>query len=219
MSKAHSPMHRQLKMAPSAKPKAERYSSMKSPRVMYHYGFSADMGGGEYDRTATLSTDDTIERVPIPHATIQDALNAAQSGGVAEIRDSGRYQETPTISVDPGKRIELRAANEHRPTLILSGKLDITGGDQSELTINGLLISGDGLRIANTPGNQLRKLRLHHCRLVPSSGPSLIVETADVQVEIDHCITGSLEIVETAHVTITSSIVDATDQTAVAYSG
>jgi hypothetical protein len=194
-------------------------SQAHPPRVLYHYGFSADMGGGEYDRTATLSTDDAIERVPIPHATIQDALNAVQSGGVAEIRNSGRYEETPTISVDPGKRIELRAANEHRPTLILSGKLDITGGDQSELTINGLLISGDGLRIANTPGNQLRKLRLHHCTLVPSSGPSLIVETADVQVEIDHCITGSLEIVETAHVKITNSIIDATDQTAVAYSG
>lgn len=194
-------------------------SQAQPPRVLYHYGFSADMGGGEYDRTATLSTDDVIERVPTPHATIQDALNAVQSGGVAEIRNSGRYEETPSITVDAAKRIELRAANEHRPTLILSGKLDITGGDQSELTINGLLISGNALRVAATPGNKLRKLRLHHCTLVPSSGLSLIVEIADLQVEIDHCITGSLEIVETAQVKITNSIVDATDQTAVAYSG
>jgi hypothetical protein len=43
------------------------------------------MGGGEYDRTATLSADDAIERV-LRHRTNDPGLNAVQSGGVAEIR-------------------------------------------------------------------------------------------------------------------------------------
>ena len=82
------------------------------PLAIFHYGFSADMGGGEYDRAAELDAQATpLEFVPAPHATIQGALDAVQTGGVVEIADSGRYEETPSIVVDPGKRIELRAAN------------------------------------------------------------------------------------------------------------
>ena len=105
------------------------------------------MSGGEYDRAATLSAETTtIERVPAPHATVQGALAAVQTGGIVEITDSGRYVETPALGIDAGARLELRAANGHRPALLLGGKLEISGGAQSEVTINGLLIAGDGLR-------------------------------------------------------------------------
>ena len=125
------------------------------PRATFHYGFSADMSGGEYDRAATLSADLTnVERVPSPHATIQAALSAVQAGGIVEITDSGRYAETPALGIDAGARVELRAANGHRPALLLGGKLEISGGEQSEITINGLLIAGDGLRVGNIPNNQ-----------------------------------------------------------------
>ena len=94
------------------------------------------MGGGEYDRAATLDAQLTpIESVPAPHATIQDALNAVPAGGIVEITDSGRYAETPAVAVNAGARIELRAANEHRPTIILSGNLEISGGAQAEVTL------------------------------------------------------------------------------------
>jgi hypothetical protein len=189
------------------------------PRVTFHYGFSADMGGGEYDRAATLDQATPIERVPAPHATIQDALDTVQAGGVVEITDTGRYGETPAIVVDPSARIELRAANEHRPAIRVAAALDISGGAQAEVTINGLLIAGGALRIANTPGNQLRRLRLRHCTLAPAAQPSLIVEVPDVEVEIDHCITGALQIAEGSQVKIGNSIIDATNETAVAYAG
>jgi hypothetical protein len=189
------------------------------PRVTFHYGFSADMGGGEYDRAATLDQATPIERVPAPHATIQDALDTVQAGGVVEITDTGRYGETPAIVVDPSARIELRAANEHRPAIMVAAELDISGGAQAEVTINGLLIAGGALRIANTPGNQLRRLRLRHCTLAPAAQPSLIVEVPDVEVEIDHCITGALQIAEGSQVKIGNSIIDATNETAVAYAG
>ena len=190
------------------------------PLATFHYGFSADMGGGEYDRAATLDAQATpIESVPAPHAMIQDALDAVQVGGVVEIADSGRYGETPAILVDAGARVELRAANEHRPAIIVSAELDISGGAQAEVTINGLLIAGGALRIANTPGNQLRRLRLRHCTLAPAAQPSLIVEITDLEVEIDHCITGALQIAEGSRVAIRNSILDATSETAVAHSG
>jgi len=188
------------------------------PGVTFHYGFSANMGGGEYDRSATLAQAAPIETVPAPHAAIQDAVNAAAGGGVVEITDSGRYKETPAIAVNGAARLELRAANEHRPTIILSSALDISGGEQAEVTLNGLLIAG-AVRVASTAGNQLRRLHLRHCTLVPTDEPSLIVQTADVEVEIDHCILGAVQLADSSQVKITDSIIDATSESAVAFSG
>ena len=192
----------------------------EAPLLTFHYGFSADMSGGEYERVSTLSADQTnVARVPSPHATIQAALDAVQSGGIAEIIDTGRYVETPVIAVNAGARVELRAANGHRPALMLGGDLEITGGAQSEVTLNGVLIAGAALRVANAPGNQLRRLRLRHCTFLPGAEASLIVEIPDVVLEIDHCIVGGLQIAAGSQVTIADSIVDAGSETGVAFSG
>jgi hypothetical protein len=189
------------------------------PLVTFHYGFSADMGGGEYDRAATL--DDLLKPVktfPAPAATIQDALNAvAVGGGAVEISDSGRYSETLAINVNTSQRIELRSANWNRPTLMLTSDLQITGGRESTVTLNGLLICGGVLRVPATGGNQLQTLRLRHCTLVPGNSPSLIVDLPDVTIEIDHCIVGALLVDEGAHVSITDTIVDATGATNIAF--
>jgi len=187
-------------------------------RVTYNYGFSADMGGGEYDRAAILDREVTPESVPAPHATIQSALSAIQAGGIAEITDSDRYHETPAVAANAGARIELRAANEHRPTIVLSGSLDIGGADQTEVALNGLLIAGGALRVAGA-GNQLRRLQLRHCTFVPTTEPSVIVEIANLELTVDHCIIGAVQVADGSQVTITNSIVDATKDSAVAYSG
>ena len=193
-------------------------AQMQPPLVTFHYGFSAEMGGGEYDRSETFDPLLTfVVTVPAPNPMIQAALNDATAGGAVQISDSGRYAETLSITVNAGHRIELRAANEHRPTLVLGGDLQIGGGLQSEVTLNGLLIAGGALRVAATAGNQLQRLRLRHCTLVPGASPSLIVEIPDVTVEIDHCITGGLRIAEGARVQIIDSIVDATSETGVAF--
>ncbi len=180
----------------------------------FHYGFSDDMGGGEYDRLATLDGLLTpVENVPAPHATIQDALNAVTGGGVVEISDSGRYDETLSVNVNAGQRIELRAANSHRPTLVLGGDLVINGATDSEVTLNGLLIAGGAILV----NGALRALRLRHCTVLPSLNPSLIVDLPDVAIEIDHCIVGGVRVQERSSVSITDSIVDATDVTNVAF--
>jgi hypothetical protein len=183
------------------------------PLVTFHYGFSDALGGGGYDRAASFDALLTpVQKVPAPHATIQDALDAVKPGGVVEISDCGRYDETLAIDVNAGQRVELRAVNEHRPTIVLGGDLTITGGADAEVTLNGLLITGGTLTVSGA----LRRLRLRHCTLVPSATPSLIADVPDVIIEIDHCIVGALRIHERANVAITDSIVDATDATAAA---
>jgi hypothetical protein len=186
----------------------------EAPLVTFRYGFSDDMGGGEYDRLATLDELLTpIEKVPAPHSTVQDALNQIQSGGVTEISDSGRYNETLAINVNAGQRIELRAANSHRPTIVLGGDIVINGAVGSEVTLNGLLISGGAIRVTGA----LQMLRLRHCTLVPSANPSLVVDLPDVTIEIDHCIVGGARVHERSKLSITDSIVDATDVAGVAF--
>src|SRR5207244_1633527 len=99
-------------------------------QVDFHYGFSADIGGGEYERASSyesVQTPPQLLQVPGDHPTIQAALTALGGAGVVEITDSGRYEETLHIDAAAGQRVELRAANGHRPTLVLGGELTLTG--------------------------------------------------------------------------------------------
>ena len=100
----------------------------------------------------------------------------------------------------------MRAANEHRPTLVLGGDLDIELNPGAELTLNGLLIAGGRccVCIPAAVRSRPRLLRLRHCTLVPGLAltragapvspdqPSLIIDRADTMVEIDHCIVGAI---------------------------
>ncbi len=199
-------------------------------RVDYHYGFVGRLGGGTYGRASTFSTNpEQIIRVQRGQTTIQAALNAlAGTGGVVEIEDDGLYFETPTVTVPAGTSIELRAADEHRPVLFLDGELNITGGEQSEFVLNGLWLAGGNVRVPSTTGagdaNRLATLALKHCTLAPSATPdprtvsppasflapvTLIVEQADLDLEIASSITGPLRVCAEAATTIIDSIVDA----------
>jgi hypothetical protein len=189
----------------------------QTPLVNFHYGFSAPMGGGEYDRSDAI--DDTAPTVKIPanYQTIQAALSAITGGGVAEVYDTGRYAETLSIAVNGDKQVELRALNLHRPTIVLGGDFSISGGTGSEAALNGLLLTGAPLEVNASGGNQLATLRLVHCTISPNVQPSLIVGLDNVRVEIDHCILGAVQVTNGSQVQITDSIIDAIDQTKPAY--
>jgi hypothetical protein len=202
----------------------------ESIQVTYHYGYSADMGGGEYSRPrADDATGATVLRVPSDHATIAAALTALAGDGVIEIADSGRYEETLSFSVAPGGHVILRAAEQCRPTLILGVETTLTGGADSAFTLEGLLVAGGRLRVANVAGNELARLRIAHTTLVPGraldsagdpitpDGESLAVEIADVAVDIGHAIVGALRIHAGASVTANDSIVDATSAERMAF--
>lgn len=197
--------------------------------VDYYYGFSADLGGGEYERAESIGATAPTLRVPDDHATIQAALTALDGAGVVEITNSGRYEETLTIAVDAGETVELRAANGHRPTVVLTGEMSLSGGENSEIRLNGLLVTGHRLRVPATAGNELRRLRVQHCTLVPGwtlteggdpaapTETSLVVETATLIVTIDRTIVGAVRIDSESECRMTDSIVDACGQTGVAY--
>ncbi len=199
----------------------------ETPKVTFHYGFSADLGGGEYDRLETISEAMTPFKQVASPATIQAALGS--DGGTIEVTDSGRYEEALSVQLDPGIDLELRAANSHRPTIVLSGDLEIRGDTDNEVVLDGLLISGARLLVPSDGGNAVRRLRIRHCTLVPGlsldrSGepqhpttPSLVVDLANVTVEIERCIVGGLRVAEGSTVRVANSLVDATLDTGVAY--
>jgi hypothetical protein len=200
-------------------------------RVDFNYGFSGDLGGGEYDRSAD-TTEGPAPTVSVPDqfASIQAAVNAlGPGGGVVLIKDSGRYEETLSVSAPAQKSVEVRADNLRRPTVVLVSELSLSGGDGSEIVLSGLLICRAQLRVANSAGNRLAKLTLKHCTLVPGwtlaadctpahpSDPSLTVEIGDVDVTIERSILGGLRVDPETTVIAADSIIDATDVAGVAY--
>ncbi len=197
--------------------------------VSYHYGFSAAMGGGEYERQDSFRVHTAPDQVLVQGDALQPALAAVAGGGLVEISDSGRYSGTPVIASNAGALIEWRAANDHRPTIVLGGELQITIDAGAELVLNGLLISGAGLRVTAHATAGTRSLRLRHCSLVPGltlsrngepenpQAPSLIIEQPNLNVIIEDSIVGGIRSVSEATLEIRDSIVDATDKTGVAY--
>jgi hypothetical protein len=195
------------------------------PLVTFHYGFGADIGGGEYERAASFDLPpQPVQAVAAP-AQVGDALDTRTSGQAIQIEGNGRFAETLTLGVLASERFELRAANGRRPTLVLVGDLVISGGDaDAEVALNGLLIVGGGIQVTG----QLRRLCLRHCTLVPGRSlnpdgtptspaePSLVVESPGVAIEVDRCILGGVRWHDLSSLTITGSIVDANDTAAVA---
>ena len=212
--------------------------------VTYHHGFSADMGGGEYERHVPfLSPGVALTPVTSP-ATITAALVGLAAGAnVIELQDSGRYEECPALApVAPtggSGSLTIRAADKRSPILVLNDSagprdLLLSGGAEDEIVLDGLTIAGGTLRVPNDGTNALGRLTLRHCTIVPGLGmpdpdpandgllfvasdPSLVIEIDGTQVTIDSCILGPIRASHDAHVTMTNSIVDASDQSNIAY--
>lgn len=213
------------------------------PAVSYHYGFSMDMGGGEYERGATFynvqsEQEEVLIRVPADKATIKKALNTLKTNGVIEITDNRLYRESLKKTLLKDQHIQIRAANGFRPVLVLDGDFLIKGDEGAELTLNGLLISGGRLCVLGG----LQCLRLHHCTLVPGISlkgadlpldtdtdtfnepihpdmESLRVESLNTFIEIDYSIIGGLRIIKGSGARIRNSIIDATSESRIAWAG
>ncbi|ULA61568.1 MAG: hypothetical protein LZF60_340108 [Nitrospira sp.] len=197
-------------------------------RVTYHYGFSMPAGGGSYERGKTFALGGGFASVT-QGQSLQAELTASQGGGIVQIDDSGRYAESLSLNIPAAAKVEVRAANDHRPTLVLNGDWTITLAPGAELTLNGLLITGGRVLVTAAGAVGTRLLRLRHCTLVPGlsltregepvspSAPSLVIEQEGTTVEIDHCLLGGLRAVDHTGVSVTNSLVDATSPTGVAY--
>lgn len=211
----------------------------------FHYGFNADLGGGEYPRatTFTASPEQPIVRVPGDFATIHEALAALTGDGVVEVTNSASYSEPAglSISVRANGHIELRAADGTRPTLLIGEAISVTGGAEAALDLNGFLIAYAPTVTGGTPpaallhvpsaaGNQITHLGLTHATLTPGWAlqpngapqsayiglPAISVEISGLGVQIQRAILGPLWLNGQSTASLTDSILDATDPAVVA---
>lgn len=198
--------------------------------VRYHYGCSDALGGGAYERGEEIISAAT-QTISAATPDLQAALTSIAGGGVLEFSDSRSYEltaATPNLSIAANQSVEIRAANGQRPLISMSGgDLQIHAGDNAVIILNGLMLAGGPLRITGSP----RSLTLRHCTLVPGvernrqnepgqpGAAMLIVEADGVEIMIEHCICGSLQIANGSSVSIQHSIIDACDPQLPAFHG
>jgi len=194
----------------------------KGVKVSYFYGFSADIGGGEYARTLSQPLEYKLYQVGIEQKfnTINQGLaqwkidsanpkneqEAKQlQNAVIEITDSGLYEERLNIDLKTGQSLQIRAANKRRPVIRLYDRPDqfsVSGESGSYLTLDGLLIAGRGLQVEG----DIAGVIIRHSTLVPGwslepdcepsqlEEPSLEITNAHPCVTIEHSIIGSIQV-------------------------
>jgi hypothetical protein len=158
--------------------------------VFFHYGFSADLGGGPYDRRKWLLRRDLPDVVrfrvkedglvppgepPATHTSVANALADWQldpdRNTLIEILDSRTYALPGSIQLRNGHWLALEAANGQRPLLqTVAAGFDVqvvpppgpNDRREAELTLSGVVVEGF-LRVTGDLG----RLRLLHSTLVP----------------------------------------------------
>jgi hypothetical protein len=166
-------------------------------RVTYHYGFSADIGGGEYDRQLTQPAAFTLYTVGEGGAfrRLTEALAEWRQDqprdAVIEIIDSGAYVEQINIPLAENQSLQLRAANRVRPVIRLldwqtdlPDALTVRMSPGSRFTLDGILVTGRGVSVVEQQPRQRRQAPINrydnprnpicpahvvirHCTLVP----------------------------------------------------
>jgi hypothetical protein len=207
--------------------------------VTYHYGFSTEIGGGEYDRLLSQPAGAIVYRVGDREAykSLNNALDRWRADNpkhaVIEIAESSLYVEPIRVELGEGTSLQIRAANRTRPVIRQLNwtpepdAICLTGAAGSRFTLDGLLITGRGIWVRG----DLAKLTIRHCTLVPGweidcdchpkanaeePPPSLDLDNVPTQVVIDRSILGRIQVTqnevtaEPIPIDIGDSILDAT---------
>lgn len=136
--------------------------------VSYHYGFSTELGGGEYDRPPSQLTLHKLYRVGPDeiNKTINAAINKwrqEQAGqtqaieqqklrnAVIEIMDSGLYEEDFDIALQAGESLQIRSALGKRAVIGLSEKHRGRPESFSVQVASGSCFILDGLMVVGRP--------------------------------------------------------------------
>jgi hypothetical protein len=167
------------------------FGTTNSLDVSYHHGFSADIGGGPYDRRRWLVRPSALAlRIEVQEGIVDDpatnrfgSLQAAlvhwasapvgRPNALVTILDSRRHVLPASITLRNDKRLVIQAVNGHRPLLTtddaaddsLEIKVDVPDGEPergSELTLSGVVVEG-WVRITG----ELGRFRLLHSTLIP----------------------------------------------------
>jgi len=181
--------------------------------VRSFHAFPAALGSGQYPRPQGLDADAELLLVSTTdHPSVAAAL-ASWSGtldAVVQIEDSRTYGESIDIEIPAGRRLEIRAREGERPTLLLSAEARFAGGEGSALELDGLLLAGHSMRLLG----RLDRLRVKDCTLAPSATPAggacpLFLASGNTEATIARSILGPLRAHAEATVEIVESIVDA----------
>jgi hypothetical protein len=161
----------------------------RNVRIFYYYAFSADIGGGEYERPLSQPSGYKLYRVGEAESLkrINEALaqwrNDQPTDAVIEIMDSGVYVEQINVELQESQSLQIRAANRKRPVIRLldwqtdlPDALGIYMSRGSRFTLDGLLIAGRSLALRQKEGVQIidtvcpAEVNIRHCTLVPGWG-------------------------------------------------
>ncbi|WP_146348150.1 hypothetical protein [Falsiphaeobacter marinintestinus] len=196
-------------------------------RVSFHTAFPAPIGSGEYNRANSLPPPDgagTLISYPNgTHANLQAALNAiGPEGGIVEITENDIYTAPATITATEGAEIGLRAADGVRAILRGSAPIEISGAEDSRVTLNGLVLDGCPLHVLPDGDDvSLASVDLAHVTLIPGlsftaagrpatpGAESLRLETTGVELGIYRSILGPIRMTDTTNLEMEDSIVDA----------
>lgn len=196
-------------------------------RVTYHQAFPAPIGGGEYNRAASLVSPaggtPVIAFPSVEHASLQAALDALPpDGGIVEITANDIFAAPTSITASGGAEVGLRAADGVRPILRAAAPIEVQGGAEARVSLNGLVVEGAPLHVVPDPtGASLGAVELLHTTLipglafVPSGAPqnpgneSLRVTASGVELSLARCISGPLRMLDTTNLRLEDSVIDA----------
>jgi hypothetical protein len=157
--------------------------------VTYYYGFSADIGGGEYRRALSQHPDAKIYVAHVGEIgkTLAQWRQDNPQRAVIELAESGVYSEQINIELPPTHTLQIRAGAGKRPIIrlldwqtSLPDSLSVSASAGSEFVLDGLLITGRGVAIKaaedggwdknRPPGCDDVHVIIRHCTLVPGWG-------------------------------------------------
>lgn len=172
-------------------------------KVDYHYGFSAGIGAGSYDRSAF------IEKPTAPVLFNSAAIPAQAIGfGTSSVKAVTQLGDSSTFSSAANKsgirNTQVQAANFERPYVRLTQNWQLGSGPGtgSFLTLDGLWIGGVGAFSLVLRG-AFEQVTIRHCTLDPGGVDArthpinpltLVVEAAIQHLVIDHSITGPISV-------------------------
>ena len=143
--------------------------------VMYHYGFSGDIGAGTYDRSKVELSEPTL--VILPGG---GPIGAAEmiSTGVVQIEDNRSY----TIAADHLSIADftLQAANQRRPYLEIQSDFVLSSGPgtNARLLLDGLWIAAQGNgKFKLIIRGAFECVTIRHCTFDPGGDKNALGET------------------------------------------
>lgn len=191
-------------------------------------GFGAGNGraGERYAATAILKGGGSLAA-----AVAQAVGMSATEDAVVEVVDEAIYEAPPAIAAAAHGKLTVAAGAGTRPFISASIPLVVASEPGSEVVLEGLVIAGAPLVVAEAGDLEPRTLRLRDCTLVPGlscgsdgkpqhpEAASLLILHPLAKVILERCVLGPVVAVEGARVELIDCVVDAGSRESVAYAG